>query len=180
MHEPVKQRLKIANETRYLASVREAVHEVVVRGEFPLELLNKVTLAVDESVTNVMEHAYEDDLEGELFIEITLEATGERLSAVICDRGKIFDPTAVPLPDLKAHVDEGRRHGLGIFLMREIMDEVTYTSHPDGRNELCLVKYAASGAESKNKEAADREGRPSHRKAGTTGGPDDAAHADGA
>lgn len=155
MHEPVKQSLKIANETRHLASVREAVHEVVVRGKFPPELLNKVTLAVDESVTNVMEYAYEDDLEGELFIEIALEATPERFRAVICDRGKTFDPTAVPLPDLKAHVDEGRRHGLGIFLMRQIMDEVTYTTHPDGRNELCLVKHAASGAGSKNKGAAD-------------------------
>lgn len=154
MDEPVKQKLKIANETRYLASVREAVHEVVTRGKFPQELLNKVTLAVDESVTNVMEYAYEDDLEGELFIEIALEATRERFRAVICDRGKTFDPTAVPLPDLKAHVDEGRRHGLGIFLMREIMDEVTYVTHPDGRNELCLVKNA-SGAGSKNKGAAD-------------------------
>ena len=155
MREPAKRTLKIANETSHLASVREAVREVVVHGEFPPELLNKVTLAVDESVTNVMEYAYEDDLEGELFIEIALEATRERFSAVICDRGKAFDPTAVPLPDLRAHVDEGRRHGLGIFLMREIMDEVTYVTHPDGRNELCLVKHAASGAGSKNKGAAD-------------------------
>ena len=158
MHEPVKRKFKIPNETSYLASVREAVREVVTRGEFPQELLNKLTLAVDESVTNVMEHAYEDDLEGELFIEIVLEAGPERFWAVIRDWGKAFDPTAIPAPDLRAHVDEGRRHGLGIFLMRQIMDEVTYTSHTDGHHELCLVKHAGPASGSRDGQAADSVG----------------------
>ena len=146
MSGPVTHKLKIANETRYLASVREAVRDVVARGGFPMDLLNRLTLAVDESVTNVMEHAYEDDLEGELSIEILLEADDGRFSAVIRDRGKSFDPTQMPAPDLRAHVDEGRRHGLGIFLMKQIMDEVSYTTFPDGRNELCLVKNARSSS----------------------------------
>ena len=158
MHEPVSQKLKIPNETSFLASVREAVRDVIARGEFPPELLNKLTLAVDESVTNVMEHAYEDDLEGELFIEIVLEASRERFSAVVRDWGKPFDPTSMPTPDLRAHLDEGRRHGLGIFLVKQIMDEVTYTTHPDGPNELCLVKEAGSPSGSGDEEAADSVG----------------------
>lgn len=159
MNEPVRQKLRIANETRYLASVREAVRDVVVRGEFPLGLLNKLTLAVDESVTNVMEHAYEDDLEGELSIEIVLEATGDRFSAVVRDWGKAFDPTILPTPDLRAHVDEGRRHGLGIFLIRQIMDEVKYTSFPDGRNELSMVKIASTAGDGAGDRASQTQAR---------------------
>jgi serine/threonine-protein kinase RsbW len=147
MYEPVRHELKIANETRYLASVREAVRDVVECSGFPADQLNKLTLAVDESVTNVMEHAYEDDLEGELFIEIVLEASPDSFSAVIRDHGKRFDPTTVPVPNLRSHVDEGRRHGLGIFLMKQIMDEVTYTSFPEGHNELRLVKRIDSAGE---------------------------------
>jgi anti-sigma regulatory factor (Ser/Thr protein kinase) len=157
MAEPTSLTLKIANETRYLASVRDAVRDVVARAGFPQELLNKLTLAVDESVTNVMEHAYEDDLEGELFIEIVLEVSADRFSATIRDWGKVFDPTKVPAPDLKAHVNEGRRHGLGIFLMKQIMDEVTYTSFPDGRNDLCMVRHSIGGSASGDGKAADPE-----------------------
>jgi serine/threonine-protein kinase RsbW len=162
MGETVGRTLKIANETRYLASVREAVRDVVVRADFPADLLNRLTLAVDESVTNVMEHAYEDDLEGELFIEVVLEAGRERFCTVIRDWGKRFDPTIVPPPDLRAHVDEGRRHGLGIFLMKQIMDEVTYESFPDGRNELRLVKYVGSRARTEGREAADSKATQAH------------------
>ena len=143
MTEPVSRELKIPNETSYLAEVRKAVREVVAASGFPEDELNRITLAVDESVTNIMEHAYEDDLEGELFIEVLLEASGTEFTARIRDRGKTFDPTNVPAPDLSDHVEQGRRHGLGIFLIRRIMDEVSYTSHPDGLNELKLVRRAA-------------------------------------
>ena len=143
MPEPVRKEFRIPNETRYLASVREAVREVVSKAGFPESELNRLTLAVDESVTNVMEHAYENDLEGELSIEIVLEVTARRFVACVRDWGNAFDPTAAPAPDLSTHVRDGRRHGLGIFLMRQIMDEVTYTSQPEGPNELRLVKSAA-------------------------------------
>lgn len=155
MTKPVCKNIRIPNETSYLAAVREAVREVVLGSDFPDEELNRLTLAVDESVTNVMEHAYENDLEGEMFIEVALEATDLEFVACIRDWGSAFDPTAVPAPDLSAHVREGRRHGLGIFLIRQIMDEAVYTSDADGRNELKLVKRVARAAES-----ADGAARP--------------------
>ncbi len=146
MTKPVCKNIRIPNETSYLAAVREAVREVVLGSDFPDEELNRLTLAVDESVTNVMEHAYENDLEGEMFIEVALQATDLEFAACIRDWGAAFDPTAVPAPDLSAHVREGRRHGLGIFLIRQIMDEATYASDADGRNELKLVKRVARAA----------------------------------
>jgi serine/threonine-protein kinase RsbW len=132
--------LRIPNETSHLASIREAVREVVAEAGFPEEELNRLTLAVDEAVTNVMEYAYEDDLEGELFVEICIEASDSVFTASIRDRGKVFDPTQLPSPDLKAHLMHGRKHGLGVFLMRQIMDEISYSTDPEGVNELRLVR----------------------------------------
>ena len=48
----------------------------------------------------------------------------------------------MPAPNLKDHVREGRKHGLGIFLIRQIMDEVSYSTSDDGMNELRMVKFA--------------------------------------
>ncbi|MHC4199523.1 MAG: ATP-binding protein [Planctomycetota bacterium] len=163
MTKPVCKNIRIPNETSYLAAVREAVREVVLGSDFPDEELNRLTLAVDESVTNVMEHAYENDLEGEMFIEVALEATDLEFVACIRDWGSAFDPTAVPAPDLSAHVREGRRHGLGIFLIRQIMDEATYTSDADGCNELKLVKRVARAAapvDGAARPAADAQAAP--------------------
>ena len=140
-----RREFKIPNETSHLATVREAVREVVAESSFPKGELNRLMLAVDESVTNIMEHAYENDLEGEMFIGITLSATGSEFVARIRDWGSPFDPTQIPAPNLSEHVKNGRRHGLGIFLVRRIMDEVTYTSSPDGCNELRLAKRVRTG-----------------------------------
>jgi len=154
MTESVSRELKIPNETSHLAKVREAVREVVAEAGFPEGELNRLTLAVDESVTNVMEHAYEDDLEGEMFIEVSLRSSESEFVACIADRGKAFDPTSVPAPNLSSHVEEGRRHGLGIFLMRRIMDDVSYTSDAEGRNELRLTKRASAGKDGEGTGAA--------------------------
>ncbi len=151
---PVCREFKIPNETSHLATVREAVREVVAESSFPKDELNRLMLAVDESVTNVMEHAYEHDLEGEMSIEITLSATGSEFVARIRDWGSSFDPTQVPAPNLSEHVKDGRRHGLGIFLVRRIMDEVTYTSSPDGCNELRLAKRVRTGEDKKSADAS--------------------------
>lgn len=153
MARPVHRDLKIPNETSYLASVRSAVREVVAESGFPEGEFNRLTLAVDEAVTNVMEHAYEHDLEGEMFIELSLEASDFEFTACVRDCGRTFDPTAAPVPDVSDHMKAGRRHGLGIFLIRQIMDEVEYTSSPGGCNELRLVKRTRAKKSRKGRKA---------------------------
>lgn len=155
----IRRELIIPNETQYLATVRDGVREVVTLGRFPEKELNKLTLAVDEAVTNVMEHAYEYDLEGEMHIQVLLEANSTLFVARIRDWGKPFDPTKVPPPDLTRHVSEGRKHGLGIFLIKQIMDEVSYSTSPDGYNELKLVKHAKASERDARGLAVARGGR---------------------
>jgi serine/threonine-protein kinase RsbW len=61
---------------------------------------------------------------------------------VIRDTGKYFDPKEAETPNIEEHIKNGKRHGLGIFLIRQIMDEVIYSYKQGIRNELRMVKYA--------------------------------------
>lgn len=142
MADHIHKELVIPNETKYLATVREAVSNVVKESAFPCNDIHRIILAVDEAVANIMEHAYEGrDRESELTITMALDADATKFEVVILDSGNEFDPADIETPNMMEHVAAGRRNGLGIFLMRQIMDEVKYTFVHGFRNELRMVKY---------------------------------------
>ena len=137
----VHRELVVPNDTQYLVTVREEVTKVVGQSAFSARDQKLLIVAVDEAITNIMEHAYDNDLEGELDVELILEADATRFEVIIRDSGKEFDPTAVDIPDITAHIRKGQRHGLGIFLIRQIMDEVNYNFVQGEKNQLQMVKY---------------------------------------
>jgi serine/threonine-protein kinase RsbW len=137
----IHRELVVPNDTKYLASVRDEVTKVVGGSVFGERDRKLIILAVDEAVTNIMEHAYDNDLEGELDIELIVEYDGTRFEVVIRDSGKEFDPRTLQVPDVCEHVKKGSKHGLGIFLIRQIMDEVNYNYVHGERNELQMIKY---------------------------------------
>lgn len=146
----IHRELVIPNDTKYLAEVRQVVQDVVHSSRFPTSEANRIVLAVDEAVTNIMQHAYEHDLEGNLEIELVVEGDNTKFEVVIRDSGKSFDPKSADEVDVGEHVKNGKRHGLGIFLIRQIMDEVVYSYKQGVRNELRMVKYAAGRKTSGN------------------------------
>lgn len=83
-----------------------------------------------------MQHAYKDAPGGRIRMALTLAPAPRQLVIELCDTGAPFDPTAVPQPDL----DAVQEHGYGLFLVHQLMDEVTYHSHPHG-NRWRLAKY---------------------------------------
>jgi len=103
--------------------------------EFMLDSLN---LAVEEAVVNVINYAYPQGSEGEVIIEAD-ESEGT-LSFKISDQGKPFDPTKADDADITLSAEERQIGGLGIHLVKNIMDEMTYERTSDGRNVLTLVK----------------------------------------
>jgi len=117
--------LIVRSDTSFLAQVRMAVVEVAGQGVSPSKA-NMLALAVDEAVTNVIEHALggKDEPSEAGKITITLSADGLRFEALICYKGASFDPGSAPEIDLLAHIRAGRKRGLGLFLMRRIMDEI--------------------------------------------------------
>lgn len=135
--------LRIQNDTQYLSHVRDMLSSNIRKTDLSQKEENKVILAVDEAITNIMEHGYEQRHEG--WIDIDLKSTHDKLRIIIEDSGKQFDPNTMEDPDVLEHVEEGKKEGLGIFLMRQIMDEVRYRFKEGNKNEICLVKYIGEG-----------------------------------
>jgi len=102
------------------------------------DLKFKLTLAVEEAVVNVITHAFEG-LPPPHSITVRLEVTAGSVTAEITDNGRPFDPTSAPDPDLSLPIEERHPGGLGIYLMREMMDRVRYR-HAGGNNVLRLEK----------------------------------------
>lgn len=142
MGEAVHRELTVPNDTAHLAQVRKAVLEVLSRGVFQPSVVHLISLAVDEAVANVMEHAYAN-AEGRTRkeIQIILDADPSRFEIVIRDSGQKFDPGHLPDVDIRDHVRKGKKGGLGVFLMRKIMDEVNYSFKQGTHNELQMIKY---------------------------------------
>jgi len=106
-----RRELRIASETRNLSLVRQATAEVLGRSAFERADRDKIILAVDEAVANVVEHAYRG-APGEIEIDLALDE--RRLIVTIRDNGPPFDPRGVPAPDLREHVKQGLKGGFGL------------------------------------------------------------------
>jgi serine/threonine-protein kinase RsbW len=103
----------------------------------------KIQLAVDEACSNIIEHACGGECGDE--IEITCDAASDRLTVMIRDHGEPFNPDTAPMPDLDADLEDRPVGGLGIFLMKRLMDEVSYEVLDGVGNMLTLVKYRTRG-----------------------------------
>jgi len=131
--------LKIPGQTDNLEIIRDFVAGVAQRVGFDLEESNKIELAVDEACTNVIEHAYQHDESKD--IDIAIKIDYNKFTVVVTDRGRSFKLEEVELPDMNSYLAELRVGGLGIYLMKTLMDEVDYKSKPGGKNEVTMVKY---------------------------------------
>ncbi|MBI4577876.1 MAG: ATP-binding protein [Planctomycetes bacterium] len=130
--------LTITNDSGNLARVRQFMSDVLQKTALGVRERNLVVLAVDEAVANVVEHAYEEGQVGEIGVSLLADAT--RVVVHIKDAGKPFDPREVGAVDIRAHVAARRKDGLGIFMIKKIMDEVEYR-FLENRNRLELVKF---------------------------------------
>ena len=130
--------LRITNEARNLSLVRKAVVGFLEKSAFDERLRGHLVLAIDESVANVIEHAYGRDRG---LLEINLELDEERLRVRVRDQGEPFVPTDAKILDLNEHLRLGLDGGLGLFLMRKVMDEVRYSSTSRYTNELDMIKF---------------------------------------
>ena len=103
----------------------------------PESILPSINLALEEAVTNVILYAYPKGIYGP--VELDASRVEDRLVFVLSDSGKPFDPTARPDADISASLEDRPIGGLGIHLVRSIMDAVSY-EYRDGRNILTMTK----------------------------------------
>jgi serine/threonine-protein kinase RsbW len=132
------QSVRFAAKFEFLDEIREFVGEIARQGGFSDKDVYNIQLATDEAASNMIEHSYENIPDG--VIDLSCGIEGDQIRIVLIDYGEPFDPSAIPLPDLKADLSDRKIGGLGIFLMRKLMDEVHYEPKPDKSNVLTMIK----------------------------------------
>jgi serine/threonine-protein kinase RsbW len=134
------QSLTIESRTERLIAVREFVSSAARAFGFDDEEAGKIALAVDEACTNIIKHAYRFDPTKSITVTVR-RRDNAAFQVTIRDAGLDFDPSRVKSPDMREYLSHFRRGGLGMYLMRSLMDKVEYEIRPGRRNEVRLIKY---------------------------------------
>lgn len=127
----------------HLKAISAFVMDAIKDSPFDDRQRYAIDLAVDEACANVIDHAYGGIQQGEIRILLDLNESGLRIT--IQDDGVPFDPACVAEPDLTSPLETRCERGLGVFLMRKVMDEAFYDFSCPGVNQLTLVKHFNSG-----------------------------------
>ncbi len=130
--------LTINNDIIEIQRLAEFVERICEQLDLSPALTMNLNLALEEAVSNVILYAYPNDEKGRT-IDITIGKTGDELKVVITDSGTPFDPTAQADPDITLPAEERSIGGLGIFMVKKIMDTVAY-QRIDEKNILTLKK----------------------------------------
>ncbi|MDZ7766728.1 MAG: ATP-binding protein [Melioribacteraceae bacterium] len=137
----INKELIVKSSTDNLAEIRSFVKEAAFESGFSNEVVHKISLSVDEACTNVIKHAYKFSPERD--ISIKTEFSNDKFIITITDSGDKFDPKLVPEPNLEEYHKQKKVGGLGMFLMKKLMDEVKYNTLSGNQNQVILVKYLA-------------------------------------
>lgn len=129
--------LLIHNDIQQIPQLADFVETIAEEKHLDHSLTLSLNLALEEAVTNVIMYAYPEGTDGLVDIEAILR--DDSLSFVISDSGQSFDPTAQPEADTSLDVEERQVGGLGIYLVRSIMDNVSYERN-GGKNILSMTK----------------------------------------
>ena len=129
--------ITLPNDIMTVPQLQSFVDEASEDAGLDMSLTTSLNLAIEEAIVNVMLYAYPQDIKGTVNIVATVE--DGNLSFVISDSGQPFDPTAKTDVNTTLSAEERPIGGLGIHLVRQIMDEVTY-ERKDNKNILTLKK----------------------------------------
>ncbi|MYB52074.1 MAG: ATP-binding protein [Acidobacteriia bacterium] len=129
--------LNLESSLEALGEIERAVTEFGAENEWPEDLLFHVQLTLDELATNVINHGY--GAGGHSF-QITVKSNPEAVQIELVDEARPFDPLQdAPQPAIDAGVHERKVGGLGVYIVKELMDEMEYRRE-GGKNCLTLVK----------------------------------------
>jgi serine/threonine-protein kinase RsbW len=121
-----------------LAEIGEFVTRAAGAAGMDRDAVYAVEMAVDEACSNIIQHAYGGEGRGE--IECTCQVNRDKLIVTLRDYGYPFNPSSVPEPDINAALEDRREGGLGLYLIRKLMDEVRFEFTSDSGNVLTMVK----------------------------------------
>lgn len=144
MNQPARRAETIPADVAQLQRVREFITQVAGAAGFGEADQMKIVMATDEALANIIEHGTQGRPGATVKIEVNF-GPGE-VTVVLADRGPRFDPLATPDINLPQHIKAGNKRGLGVFLIRKLVDELDYRWSENGENILKLVKRTSPGA----------------------------------
>ena len=133
----MRKELRIKNQVSELEKVAQFVEEIGEELGLNMELQMNLNLVMEEMVSNVIFYAYPEGVDAE--IELLAKSDGKELTFVLSDQGKEFDPTAKEDADLDVNPADRELGGMGIFIVKNIMNKVTY-QRLEGKNLLTMTK----------------------------------------
>ena len=136
-----KHSLTLPNDIETIPQLNEFIDTVAEEIGLDMSLTMSLNLAIEEAVVNVMEYAYPEGEQGNVDIEVI--ADDKWLTFIISDNGIPFDPTTQKDANTTLSAEERPIGGLGIFLVRQLMDSINY-QRKDGKNILTLSKKMES------------------------------------
>ncbi|HET9346031.1 MAG TPA: ATP-binding protein [Candidatus Limnocylindrales bacterium] len=132
-----ERRLRIDAELGELAHVRRFIRQAAADADAPADCLEDLVQAVDEAATNVITHGYEGSPG---WLEVSAGVEGDDIVIQLEDAAPEYDPTTRPEPDLSIPPMARVPGGMGVHLIREATDAMTYRPRPGGGNILTMVR----------------------------------------
>ena len=134
-------RLEMASQARFLAAARAMINNLAQRLGFNEIHCGQISLAVDEALCNIINHGYEKNPDGRIWLNVwTHDGQIPAIRIVIEDRAKQVDPNTIKSRNL----EDIRPGGLGVYIIREVMDEVRYEKREGGGMRVTMVKRLPS------------------------------------
>jgi serine/threonine-protein kinase RsbW len=129
--------LEVRNSNAAIKPASDAAELWLKRFQPSPESLFFVLLTIEELVTNCIKYGYDDSSEHTIVVELSV--ADHVLTVTVTDDGHPFDPLSVPPPNLSLDIQDRPIGGLGIFLLRELADQIAYERR-DSKNCLTLTK----------------------------------------
>ncbi|MEG0499990.1 MAG: ATP-binding protein [Rikenellaceae bacterium] len=133
----MKKEIKLINDMAEIGRLEFFVEEIGLELILSTEIIMNINLALEEAIANIIMYAYPPQTEHDITLKVT--SNSSQLVFLLTDEGISFDPTKASVVDMSAPIDERQIGGLGIFLIRQIMNEVTY-ERIDNTNKLTMKK----------------------------------------
>lgn len=132
-----KYKITVKASTEHLSKVRDFVAEHAAAFGFDQQEVADIRLAVDEAYTNIIKHAYQNNPDE--WVDIELGYDNSTFWVTLLDTGVSFDPSNYKRPDICKKIKEKKRGGVGVYLIRKLMDDVEYQAN-DTFNTIRMTK----------------------------------------
>ena len=121
-----------------LLKVQSFIDELLEEADCPMLTQISIDVAVEELFVNIASYAYEQEI-GIVTVQVELLKNPLSVEITFIDNGKQYDPLAKPDPDITLSAKQRKKGGLGIFMVKKSMDDMSY-EFKDGKNILTIKK----------------------------------------